>query len=186
MILIFIGPPYSGKDTQAKLIAKEFGLSIFSMGNLIRQAYEAGDSKAIEGFENYSMKGLHVPISLKFALLKKKMEEQKDGFILDNFPATKEDLDTFNEYIKKNSLVINKVFYLNVSEDEMMKRRVERGRLDDEVEILQKRREEQDKDRSEVIKYFKNEGILKEINTERQSIEETHEEIMKELRNDKN
>lgn len=182
MILIFIGPPYSGKETQAKLLAKEFGIPIFSMGNLIRQAYKAGDPNAVEGFENYSMKGLHVPISLKFALLKKKMEEQKDGFILDNFPANQEDLDTFNEYIKENFLFVNKVFYLEISEEEMMRRRVERGRLDDQVEILLKRREEQDKDRFAVIEYFRNMGILKEINTENQDVITTHEEIMKELK----
>ncbi len=182
MILIFIGPPYSGKDTQARLIAKDFGLPIFSMGALIRAAYKDGNPKAKKGFENYSMKGLHVPIGLKFALLREKIEQQKDGFILDNFPATAEDLETFNEYAREKSLHVDKVFYLNISKEEMMRRRVERDRLDDEVEILSKRREEQDKDRISVLDYFKNSGKLVEINTERQTIDETHNEIMKELR----
>jgi len=183
MILIFIGPPYSGKDTQAKIVARELGISIFSMGSLIREAYKQGDPKAAEGFEKYSMKGLHVPISLKFALLRKKIEAEKDGFILDNFPATQEDLDTFTEYIKEKGLAVDKVFLLTISEEEMMRRRVERGRLDDGVEILKKRREEQDKDRVPVVEYFRNMGILKEINTEKQTVDQTREEIMKELKN---
>ncbi len=184
MILIFIGPPYSGKDTQARLIAKEFGIPIFSMGSLIREAYKAGDPKAIEGFEQYSMKGLHVPIPLKFALLREKIEAEKDGFVLDNFPATQEDLDAFNAYMREKSLSVKKAFYLHISEEEMMRRRIERNRPDDNVDILLKRRKEQDRDRVPVIEYFKNMKALKEIDTEGQTVEETHREIMEELKRD--
>ncbi len=181
MIIVFIGPPYSGKDTQSKLIASDLGIPIFSMGSLIRKAYKEGNPKAIEGFEQYSMKGLHVPISLKFALLRERMDEEKDGFILDNFPATLEDLETFKEYLQEKSLKVDKVFSLKISEEEMIRRRTQRGRADDEVDILLKRREEQDKDRIPVIEYFKSTGILKEINDEGQTVEETHQIIMEEI-----
>src|SRR3990167_3582095 len=106
MIVIFIGPPFSGKDTQAKLLGKEKNLPVFSMGALIRDAYERKDPRAIEGFEQYSMKGFHLPTQLKFGWLKEKLDTNKDGFILDNFPATQEDLDTFNDNLLKNNLKI--------------------------------------------------------------------------------
>lgn len=167
MILVFIGSPYAGKGTQVGLISKKFGIPVFSMGNLIREAYKEGNPKAVEGFTNYSMKGLHLPISLKFDLLKERIDLLENGFILDNFPATKEDLETFLPYLKQKSKNIDKVFYINISKEEMLKRMIFRGREDDKEEIVLKRREVQDQDRIPVIEYFKKEGILEEINGEK-------------------
>lgn len=181
-IIIFIGPPYAGKDTQAKLLKKKLGIPIFSMGQLIREAYEAGNPKAVEGFKQYSMQGLHLPIALKFDLLKEQMGQAKNGFILDNFPATKEDLDTFINYIEKNYLKVDKVFYFFILKEEIMRRMtLQRGRQDDTPEIVMKRIENQDKDRYPVIEYFKKQGLLEEINGE-QSIEQVHSEIINRLK----
>jgi len=176
MIIIFTGPPFAGKDTQAKLLKEKLGLPVFSMGALIREAYDKKDPRAVEGFENYSMKGLHVPIDLKFGLLKDKLKSL-DSFILDNFPATAEDLGTFLKYLSERSLKIDDVFYLTLSEEEMAKRLIHRGRKDDDPEVVKKRREIQDEDRTVVLRYFKENGLLREINGER-SIEEIHHQIM--------
>ncbi len=86
MIVIFIGPPYIGKGTQSKLLGERLGLSVFSMGALIRQARDEGNQQIAKAFEEYSMKGLHLPIEIKFPLLKERMDKAKSGFILDNFP----------------------------------------------------------------------------------------------------
>lgn len=180
MIIIFIGPPFAGKGTQVELLGKKLNLPVFSMGHLIREAYGAGDQKAIEGFEKYSLKGLHLPISLKFGLLKEKLDKAKSGFILDNFPATQEDLDAFNNYLSEQNLRVDRVFYVFVSVDEMMRRAGSRGRGDDTPEIITKRREIQDTDRISVIEYFRNKGILEEINGER-SAEEVHQDIRSRL-----
>lgn len=181
MIIVFIGPPFSGKDTQARLLGKELNLPVYSMGAIIREAYEKGDPRAVEGFEQYSMKGLHVPIELKFDLLRERFEKTIDGFILDNFPATQEDLDTFNDYLSKNNLKIDRVFLINISREEMLKRMTHRGREDDKPEVVMKRRETQDQDRVPVIAYFKNQGLLIEINSEGE-IEEVHKQLMENLK----
>lgn len=178
MIIIFTGPPFSGKDTQAKMLAKRINLPVFSMGALIREAYNKKDPRGVEGFEKFSMKGLHVPIELKFDLLKDKIEETTNGFIVDNFPGTQEDIDTFKKYLDSRSLKIDQVFYLNISKDEMLSRMVHRGRDDDKPEIVLKRRENQDKDREAVLQYFKGQGLLREIDGAG-SIDEIHEKILK-------
>ncbi|MEK9176185.1 MAG: nucleoside monophosphate kinase [Patescibacteria group bacterium] len=180
MIIIFIGPPFAGKDTQAKLLSKEINLPVYSMGALIREAYEKGDPKAIEGFENYSMKGLHLPISLKFHLVKDKIDSLKEGLIIDNFPATREDLDAFNEYLSVKGIEVKKAFYINISNEEMIGRITHRGRGDDDPDIVMKRRENQDKDREAVINFYKNKGLLVEIDGAR-PIEDVHKEIMEEM-----
>lgn len=181
MIVIFIGPPFSGKDTQSKLLASKLNLPVFGMGHLIREAYDANNKTAIEAYENYSMKGLHVPISLKFNLLKNKMNNAKKGFILDNFPANLEDFNTLNNYLKLRSLKIDVVFSLLISQEEMIKRIKQRGRRDDDLEIILKRREIQDKDRVPVINYYKKIGLLEEINSEKE-IEIVQKDILEKLR----
>lgn len=180
MIIIFIGPPFAGKGTQTEILSKKLSLQVFSMGKLIREANKEGNPKAVEGFEKYSMKGLHLPVSLKFDLLKEKMDNAENGFILDNFPATKEDLDIFIEYLGKNHLSVNKVFYINISEEEANKRITRRGRADDDINILMKRREAQDQDRQPVIEYFRSKGLLEEINGEK-DVEDVHKEVVNKL-----
>ena len=180
MIIIFIGPPFAGKGTQTEILSNKLKLPVFSMGKLIREAYKEGNPKAVEGFEKYSMKGLHLPVSLKFDLLKEKMDSAQNGFILDNFPATKEDLDIFIEYLDKNRLSVDKVFYINFSQEEANNRITRRGRADDNINVIMKRREVQDKDRQPVIEYFKSKGFLEEINGEKE-VEDVHREILNKL-----
>jgi adenylate kinase len=184
MILIFLGPPYSGKGTQAAILGKELNLPILSMGELIREGNRLGNPKAVEGYQNYTIKGLHVPNSLKFELLKEKMDQNQSGFILDNYPANQEDLDTLRNYLTQTSLQINKVFFINISVEEMKNRMVQRGRDDDKPEIVLVRREGQDKERLPVLNYFRGKGLLVEINGEG-SIDTVQAAIRKAL-NDQN
>jgi adenylate kinase len=180
MILIFLGPPYSGKGTQAEILGKELNLPVFSMGALIREGNRLGNPKAVEGYQNYTLKGLHLPNSLKFDLLKEKMDANKSGFILDNYPATQEDLDTLQNYLAENNLRVDKVFYVNISEDAMKARITERGREDDKLETVLTRKTVQDQDRLPVLQYFKEQGLLVEINGEG-SIEDVQTKIREAL-----
>jgi len=184
MILIFLGPPYSGKGTQATILGKELNLPVFSMGELIREGNRLGNKKAVEGYQNYTIKGLHVPNALKFELLKEKMDANQTGFILDNYPAMQEDLDTLLNYLTENSLQVDKVFYISISAEAMKTRITERGREDDKLETVLTRKEVQDRDRLPVLQYFRDKGLLVEINGEG-SIEDVQAEIRKAL-NDQN
>lgn len=188
MIIIFIGPPNAGKDTQGKLLSREFGnVPIFSIGHLIREAKESGNETFMKAYKEYSMKGLHLPTAIKFPLLKEKMDLAKNGFILDNFPATKDDLAILNDYLSKTNKKINRVIYLYISEEEMQKRlkNAFRDRKDDHPEVVAARKEIQDQDRIPVIKFYKNQNVLSEINGVG-DINEIHKEILKELSKNSN
>ena len=183
MIVIFIGLPYIGKGTQSKLLGKRLGLPVFSMGALIRQARDAGNQEIARAFEEYSMKGLHVPIEIKFPLLKEKMDEAKNGFILDNFPERQDGLDVFNEYLSKNSLSVDKVFLISISDQESQKRMLKKereGRPDDDPEVIIRRIEIQGRERIPVINYFREKEILEEIDGER-NVEKIHRDILNRL-----
>ena len=167
-INIFLGPPFSGKETQTKPLSYEMGIPVFSMGQLIRQARQT-DPDIENAFQRYTKKGLHVPIQIKFGLLKAEMDKNPSGFILDNFPATPEDLEVFNDYMNESGLEVNKVFYLNIGHEEMFRRfneNSDRGRDDDTVEALETRSNVQSDDRATVLEYYKSLGKLVEINGE--------------------
>lgn len=183
MIVVFIGPPYAGKDTQGKLLSQKFGdMPIFSMGNLIREARERGNETFVKAYEEYSLKGLHLPTAMKFPLLKEEMDQAVGGFILDNFPATKDDLIALNNYLSQTNKKINKAIYLYISEEEMRKRfdNAFRGRKDDDPYIVATRREFQDQDVIPVLDYYKSQNLLLEING-KGDIDKIHKEILEEL-----
>jgi adenylate kinase len=183
MITIFIGPPYAGKNTQGKLLSREFGnIPVFSMGHLIRDAREKGNKIIMKAYADYTLRGLHVPTEIKFSLLKEKMDQAGERFILDNFPATKDDLIALNNYLTQTSKKINGVIYLYISNKEMQKRLkiASRGREDDHPEIIIARRDIQNQDRIPVLEFYRNQGLLSEINGEG-DINIIHEEILKEL-----
>lgn len=130
MNIIFSGPPLAGKGTQAKLLGEKLGIPVLSIGALLREAWEKGDPTATKGYEEYAMKGHYLPIDLKFYLLQPKMDEAKEGFILENFPSTQEDLDTFLAYLEEKKVSIDKVFNITVPEEDIYQRMESRGRVD--------------------------------------------------------
>jgi adenylate kinase len=180
MIIIFLGAPYSGKGTQSEILGKQLSLPVFSMGELIRKERREGNPVAVKAYEDYSMKGLHLPNDIKFPWLKTKLDQNKSAFILDNYPASQEDLDVFIKYLAENSLHVNKVFYIHISVEEMNKRMILRSRPDDDPEVVLKRKKQQDLDRFPVLDYYKKQKLLEEING-KDLIENINQAIRKSL-----
>lgn len=186
MIVIFLGPPGAGKGTQARLLFQKLGLPALSVGQLLRDAHQ---QKTPDGtaWEKYSMRGLNVPIELKFKLLAENMDQAKDGFILDNFPRTREDLEAFKKYLKEKDRRVDRVFHLTIGDEVAVSRMLSRkgqetkkelARGDDNLEIIKVRIEEgYRKDLPVILDHFRGLGILEEISGE-QPIKTVHREIL--------
>ncbi len=117
---IFMGPPGSGKGTQARKLAEFLNYSFISTGDILRE--EVKKNTRIGKFvKEYMEKGLLVPDELMLKIIKKNL---KKGirFILDGFPRTLKQAEMLDEILKKKFLKIEKVFYLNVDENEIIKR----------------------------------------------------------------
>jgi adenylate kinase len=157
------------------------------MGHLIREAKESGNGTFVKAYEEYSLKGMHLPTAIKFPLLREKMDRAKSGFILDNFPATKDDLEALNNYLSKTNKRINKVIYLSIPQEEMQKRfkNAFRNRKDDHPKVITARKEIQDQDRIPVLEFYKSQNVLLEINGVG-DVNKIHEEILKELSKNSN
>ena len=193
--LIILGPPGAGKTTQGKLLSERLHLPWLSIGELLREAYKKGNSEAKLWWEKYGSKGYNAPISLKFGFLMKHLLTAKDGFILDDFPRTKEDLKALEDYLSWSKTTIDKVILINIKEKISLKRiskrwktGVKRGvaRYDDSPYILKIRiKEGYKKELPTILDYFKKKKNLVYIDGNgRKTIKEVHNEIIKAIINE--
>ncbi len=119
MKLIFIGPQASGKGTQGKIIASKLGLCHISAGDLLRNS----KGKLKEKIDYYLTKGKLVPPIIIFNMIKEKIEssECKNGFILDGFPRSMDQVEMLEKVVK-----IDKVIEIYIPDNIAIKRLVSR------------------------------------------------------------
>jgi len=121
--LVFLGPPGSGKGTQAVKLAERTGMIHLSTGDILREAVkdkaELG-SKA----EIYMKKGELVPDDLMIELIENKVADGAlhTGFILDGFPRTIPQAENLKAMFDKNEIILDKAVMFKVSDDEIIKR----------------------------------------------------------------
>jgi adenylate kinase len=89
MQIVLVGPPASGKGTQAKILVERFGIPQISTGDMLRAARAAGTALGKEA-EKYMTAGKLVPDEVVIGLVAErlKLADAKKGFILDGFPRT--------------------------------------------------------------------------------------------------
>lgn len=177
MIVLLIGPSGSGKGTQAKLLAEKLELPAISMGDLLRQEIEA-KSKLGQKVATYLAAGKWVPAELTFEILKEKLGQYRDGWVLDGFPRLVEQLIMLEEYLKSKQQRIDKVVYLKVGEAEAIKRLLGRSRNDDKREVIEQRLRSFQETIEPILARVKQQGVLAEVDGER-SVKEIHEDIMR-------
>ena len=89
MILILLGPPGSGKGTQASLLSEKYGIPSISTGDILRQSIESQEELGLKA-KKYMDEGALVPDELVIEIVKFRLVKPdcKRGFMLDGFPRT--------------------------------------------------------------------------------------------------
>jgi len=188
MHIVFYGPEGSGKGTQAKLLADKLKLPILTSGDLVRDA-AANDRGIIGEVTRQALsEGKYVADSEMFVLWKWRLKEDdaKDNWIMDGFPRNVEQAKFLDDKLDKYGYNVDKVFYLNLSEEESYRRLIKRGRplhegsseLHDSPKRIKQRLEIYKQGEKDVLEYYRQKGVLMEINAD-QAIEDVHKEIMK-------
>ncbi len=123
MNLLFLGPPGSGKGTQAVRVAKKLGVVHFSTGEILRDAIKH-DTDLGKKAKVYMEKGDLVPDEVLVSMIQAKIAsgELSQGFILDGFPRTLHQAECLKEMLAKNNIVLDKAVLLDVSDEEIVKR----------------------------------------------------------------
>ena len=123
MRLILLGAPGSGKGTQAKNIAEKVRITHVASGDLFRAAATRGDELGKQA-KYYMEKGLLVPdeITIKMILERIDASDCSKGVMLDGFPRTLEQAKALDQALGKKKQKIDRVFYIKVSTDELVRR----------------------------------------------------------------
>lgn len=127
MHLIIMGAPGSGKGTYAKVLKDIFAVPHISTGEMFRKAIKEG-SELGKLAQSLIDKGNFVPDDITNKLVKQRLAEEdcKKGFLLDGYPRNLDQAKAFTEILKELNIDLDAVINLNVEDDEIVKRIVNR------------------------------------------------------------
>lgn len=150
MRIILLGPPGSGKGTQAQLLVQRYGIVQLSTGEMLRAAVAAGTPVGLKAKEIMASGGL-VPDEVVVGIISDRIDQAdaKNGFILDGFPRTVPQAEALDDLLRHKHLKLDAVIELRVNESALLSRvetrvaqmreRGEEVRVDDTPEVLTKR-----------------------------------------------
>ena len=168
--LVLFGPPGAGKGTQSAKIIEKYGLVHLSTGDLLRAEISAGTALGLEA-KKLMDQGILVPDAVVIGMIENKLNENKAaaGFIFDGFPRTVAQAEALDSLLASHSLNITQMIALEVAEEELTQRLLERGkssgRPDDQNEsLIRKRVQEYMEKTAPVAGYYANQGKFTGIN----------------------
>ncbi|HKZ67821.1 MAG TPA: adenylate kinase [Chitinophagaceae bacterium] len=145
--IILFGPPGSGKGTQSEKLVEKYGLIHLSTGDLLRKERKLRTPLGIEA-QQFIDKGQLVPDEVVIGMISTALDEnpQAQGFLFDGFPRTVAQAEALDRLLELKRSEISVVLFLEVDEEELVKRLVNRGktsgRTDDADENIQRKRQE--------------------------------------------
>lgn len=127
MNLILLGAPGAGKGTQAKIIMDRYGIPQISTGDMLREAVAKGTELGKKAKE-YMTQGKLVPDEIVIGIVKERLAQKdcENGFILDGFPRTLNQAEALDKMLIEMGKKIDAVINVNVPEEEIVKRIVNR------------------------------------------------------------
>ena len=123
MRIILIGPPGSGKGTQAKRIVNKLNIPHISSGDMLREAVRNATPLGKEA-ESYMKQGALVPDNLVIEMIAKRLlqPDAREGFLLDGFPRTLRQSQALDEALEGTYVKIDYVLIIEVPDKEIIDR----------------------------------------------------------------
>tara|TARA_B000000477_G_scaffold5264_1_gene4447 strand:- start:162 stop:740 length:579 start_codon:yes stop_codon:yes gene_type:complete len=172
MIIILLGPPGSGKGTQANFIQNKLSIPHLSTGDILRQSVK-NETDLGNKVKNIMAKGELVSDDLVLDVIKERVSQSDCnlGFILDGYPRNITQAESLNIVLKDIDRNIDRILFLDV-DFEVLESRIEsrskenneEKRADDTSEVLIKRLEEYKIQTAPLGEYYSNNKKFKKIN----------------------
>lgn len=126
MIAVFLGPPGSGKGTQAARLAERYGVTHFDMGRSLREEVSTGSGLG-KTIKTYTDKGELVPLPIiKMIILKALKGAFDKNVVLDGFPRSSEQAELLDTVLSEFGVNLDCVLYFSIDERELVNRIVNR------------------------------------------------------------
>lgn len=187
MLIVLVGPPGSGKGTQAKHVCEKYGIPQISTGDMLRAAKKAGtlDKQLLEMMD----RGGLVPDEVVIELIDKRIDADdcKPGFLLDGFPRTVPQAEALGSLLERRGRTLDAVVQLDVPraslEERLIHRRTDKRtgqiyhlvysppppgadlehRADDLPEAVGKRQDAYEAMTAALLPYYEAKGLLRRV-----------------------
>jgi adenylate kinase len=169
--IVFLGPPNSGKGTQATILADRLGIPAISTGQMLRDAVAAGSALG-QRVEGVMARGELVEDDLMADVVRARLarEDTRGGFLLDGYPRTAAQAATLQEILDgaggdlDQAATLDVVVLIDAPEDVLVARALGRGREDDKEEIVRERLRVYRKKTAPLNEFYERKGLLCRIN----------------------
>tara|TARA_E500000318_G_scaffold67473_1_gene62330 strand:+ start:12635 stop:13213 length:579 start_codon:yes stop_codon:yes gene_type:complete len=172
--IILMGGPGSGKSTYAEYITKRFSIPHIYPGGMLRKEVEKGSEIGKQVADIIST-GQFVPNEIVLKLIKDKVDQSPTGYVLDGWPRYMTQVRDMEEA----NIGYDKVIFLDVSREEILKRLLARGRADDTKEIINNRIDLYNRETGPAVEHFRGKPGFVEIKAEGGTIEDNANKIIK-------
>ncbi|MBD5310423.1 MAG: adenylate kinase [Bacteroides sp.] len=168
--LVLFGAPGSGKGTQSAKLIDKYGLHHISTGEVLRD-HMSRETELGKIARTYIENGQLIPDDLMISILDDVLEQEakgKKGVIFDGFPRTIPQAEALKELLQKRGTDLHAVVGLEVPEDELVERMLNRGketgRADDNIDTIRKRLDVYHNQTSPLRDYYSGTGKYLPVN----------------------
>jgi adenylate kinase len=178
--VVFLGPPGSGKGTQAGTLARELGIPAISTGDMLREAVANG-SELGRRVRRIMESGELVGDDLMAEVVSDRLDQAdtEHGFLLDGYPRTASQAETLRGILERAAERLDHVVFIDVPEEELVRRAILRQRgADDKEEVVRERLRVYREKTEPLVHYYRGVGLLREIDGNR-PVDEVRRSILR-------
>ncbi len=168
MRIVLLGPPGSGKGTQAALLKERLGVPHISTGDLLRSAVAEGTELGKKAKAAMDA-GELVSDELMLGLIEEKLgqPEVEPGFILDGYPRNQAQAEALDQLLERLGQPLDRALELVVDEEQIVqrlaKRAEEEGRSDDTEDVVRNRLAIYREQTAPISEHYEKKGLLVQV-----------------------
>jgi adenylate kinase len=162
--VVLLGPPNSGKGTQALVLGRRLGVPAISTGEMLRAAVAEGSELGAR-VDGIMKAGELVDDATMADVVRERLAkpDARPGFILDGYPRTVPQAETLVAILAASGRELDAAVLIRVPEEALVARALGRGRTDDREEVLRERFRVYGEKTAPLIGYYRQLGLLREV-----------------------